>query len=168
MITVDSVIDDIIRRETMNFTNDPDDPGGPTKGGVTIDALTEYLGRKADINDIRNLKESTVRDLYRKLYVMKPGFGMLGDPSLMGLVVDSGVLHGRNRTTKWLQYVVGAKQDGVLGPMTLRAVQNLPPAEVYRRFLKRRFKGVADVVQDNPRLIKYLEGWINRAAEFVV
>ena len=35
-MTDDDIIDGIIRREGSTYTNDPADPGGPTKYGITL------------------------------------------------------------------------------------------------------------------------------------
>ena len=122
-MTVDEIIDGIIKAEGSTFTNDPADPGGPTKFGITQKTLGEYLGRKARVEEVKALTEQQARTIYLQLYVKGPGFDDLPDP-LRVLVIDSGVNHGQKTAAKLLQQAVNDAAphvaplvvDGVWGP----------------------------------------------------
>ena len=48
-----SIIDALLNVEGWpQYTNRPSDKGGPTKGGITLPALSEYLGRPATIEEL--------------------------------------------------------------------------------------------------------------------
>lgn len=57
-----------LRWEGEKFTNDPRDPGGPTKWGVTQATLSLFLGRKASVREVANLSLETASEIYRKKY----------------------------------------------------------------------------------------------------
>jgi len=169
-------IADILRRE-KGFVDDPDDGGGPTNFGITIETLCDWR-RSVDgfvpttVKDIRevmqNLSAKEARAIYRQNYIQKPRFGDIKHPELRALVIDTGVLHGRHRAARWLQEIVGVEVDGRVGPMTLGAVNGRQWRSIYKKLLARRYRGFADYVQSKPSQLKWLEGWVNRANEFLL
>lgn len=50
------------------YVDNPRDPGGPTKYGVTIATLSHELGRGASLEDVRNLTPEQAGEIYRKKY----------------------------------------------------------------------------------------------------
>lgn len=138
MSLIDAIIGSIIAVEGRIFTNDPNDPGGPTKFGITLKALSSYRGHPCTADDVRNLQESEARDIYYQFYVTKPKFGpvLALAPKLGAECVDSGVNCGTERACMWLQTALNAfnrsnitppdypelKVDGDLGPKTIGAL----------------------------------------------
>jgi hypothetical protein len=54
------------------FTDNPADKGGPTNKGITIGRLSEYLGRKATKDEVKNLDFGTIKNLFvNKLTLLK-------------------------------------------------------------------------------------------------
>lgn len=171
------VIADIIRREGPEFTDDPDDKGGPTRWGITGETLCEdrrdtggYVPQTdEEIREaVRALTEEEAREIYQRRYIEKPRFGDIKDRELRALVVDTGVLHGRHRAARWLQGVVGVETDGWVGDITLGAVNGRHWRPIYKKLLARRYQGFSDYVQSVPSQLKWLEGWVNRANEFLL
>jgi lysozyme family protein len=105
------------------FSNHPADPGGATNQGITqrvYDAYRLYNGLK--VQSVRDIKFSEVTDIYNKNYWKL----VRGDSLPCGLdycVFDFGVNSGVNRAIKYLQILVGTNPDGVLGLITLNAVE---------------------------------------------
>src|SRR5688500_7220555 len=94
MITDQSIIDMILRHEGGRFTDDPTDAGGPTRWGITIPVLSQFLGRKATKADIIALTMDTASRIYRMLFVAP--FSRLPDPLRVN-VIDMGVNAGQKR-----------------------------------------------------------------------
>ena len=171
------VVGNILRREGSRFTDHPKDRGGPTRWGITGPTLCEYrelIGGYVPQTDeeirntIQRLTKTEARDIYEKLYVERPRFGEIKYPDLRALVIDSGVLHGRHRTARWLQGVVGVDVDGIVGSITLGAVNGRHWRKTHKELLARRYQGFSDFVQDRPDQLIWLEGWVNRANEFLL
>ena len=170
------VIADILKRE-KGFVDDPDDGGGPTNHGITIEALCEYRrgvgGFVPSTVDeirqaIRSLSVEEAREIYQRNYIDKPRFGDIRHPELRALVIDTGVLHGRHRAARWLQGVAGVKADGWVGDVTLGAVNGRVWRPIYLGLLARRYQGFAAFVKSKPSQLKWLKGWTNRANEFLL
>ena len=68
-MTVDAMIDGILEREG-GYVDHPSDPGGRTNWGITerVARANGYSG------SMRALPKATAREIYRKQYVVTPGF----------------------------------------------------------------------------------------------
>lgn len=99
----------------------------PTHSGITLRALSEALGRPAQVEDLMTLKQEQVRNYYyRYQWAEYNGNGphQLAWP-LSYVVFDMGVNLGRARTAKWLQGRCQVRVDGILGPVTAAAANVL-------------------------------------------
>jgi len=103
------------------FVNHPKDPGGMTNLGVTKATLERWTGSHVTEEDMRALEPANVAPIYKGLYWDKVN----GDNLPSGVdwaMFDWAVNSGPRRPIKALQRAVGASQDGILGPKTLRSV----------------------------------------------
>lgn len=101
------------------WSDHPADPGGATMKGVTIGRYREYYPN-ATKTDLRNISNADLQRIYRNDYWNK----VRGDDLPYGVdlsTFDGGVNSGPSRGAKWLQSAVGVKQDGVVGPATVKA-----------------------------------------------
>lgn len=168
-MTDDDIINVILKYEG-GYTNDPADHGGATNFGITAADYGAWLGRNgpATPEEVQAMSVDTARAIYRKKYIADPGFDRIADDVLRLVVVDSGVLFGTARATRWLQAEVGAAVDGVFGDETAGGVaQYNEPKKLARRVLGRRFAAIASIVKADTTQIKFLGGWTNRAVKLL-
>lgn len=100
------------------YVNDPLDPGGETKFGVSKRAYPDV--------DIAALTMADAQAIYFRDYWLK----IAGDSlpvELAFLVFDAAVNSGVSRAVKWLQATAHVIEDGVIGPKTLAAVNAAQP-----------------------------------------
>jgi lysozyme family protein len=160
-------IDDIIRREGAAYTDHAADRGGPTKWGITQATLASYRKIQVTPFDVAALTETDARAIYTELFIRRPHFDQINDERLRALVIDCGVNHGTGTAAKWLQTVTGVHDDGVLGPVTLEAVNALPATVLHRRILGLRIKFYGRIITNDPKQAVFAAGWMARAAEFL-
>lgn len=184
MKTVKVLAAEIVAREG-GFVNDPDDPGGATKHGVTLTTLRR-LGlditrdSRIDSADVRALTQGQAADIYVEYYFKRPGLAALPDP-LQASVFDMYVNAGGN-AVKVLQRLLTTMgfpcdPDGQIGPQTIRAAQlayDAAPshlADAYGIARRNYYYALADA---RPASRKYARrrdggkgGWIARAEEFI-
>jgi lysozyme family protein len=172
-VRVDSIIDDIIRREGKTFTDRPSDRGGPTKFGITQATLEGYRKRPCSRQDVVDLTETEARKIYEDIYC-RP-FEFVRDFDLRVLMIDSAVQHGMENAVRFLQVAVGAKPDGILGPETRKKTESTIPVYAYRRALAERVRFYGKIITNDAKRRKRTEdqalnahGWMNRVAEFIV
>lgn len=167
-MTVDAIIAAVLEQEGSEFTNDPDDPGGPTRYGITAEVLGEarQLGRMATAEEVRALTVEEASEIYRQRYIYAPRFQLLPDDQLKMFMVDCGVNHGRARATRMLQHAVGTAEDGVLGPVTLSATLCSDPQRLLAALVRARVELIVTWMQAIPARRKFL-GLYRRAVSFL-
>lgn len=111
------------------YVNHPSDPGGATNKGVTLANFRRYVKPGGTVADLKRLTVDQAAIVYKRYY----WDAVLGDMLPGGVdyaVFDYAVNSGPSRAVKHLQRVVGAIQDGRIGPQTLQAIESADPAAV--------------------------------------
>ncbi|WP_417247784.1 holin-associated N-acetylmuramidase [Celeribacter sp.] len=184
MKTIEQIADEIIAREG-GYVNDPDDPGGATKHGVTI-ATLRRLGVDVDgdgqvtTRDVRQLSRKQARDIFIEHYFTRPRIDEL-PPVLHATVFDMYVNAGAN-AVRVLQRLLGdmglqVAVDGIIGPQTIEAAtiaQSLAPHHLVDAYGIARRNYYYALADKRPASRKYARrrdggkgGWIKRAEEFI-
>ncbi len=184
MQSVEDIAREIVAREG-GFVNDPDDPGGATKHGVTVGTLRR-LGldltgdSRVDADDVRRLSREQAEAIFVAHYYRAPGIDAL-PAALRASVFDMYVNSGAN-AVRILQRLLNdmgqaVEVDGVIGPQTIaaaRAAAAAAPdhiADAYGIARRNYYYALAD---RRPASRKYATrrdggkgGWIRRAEEFI-
>jgi len=159
----------IILHNEGGFVNDPDDPGGVTKFGISLRFLKgtgdlsfdlDHDG-DIDIDDIRALTTSNAADAYRKYFYDPLKLDYLKNAKLALQVFDMAVNSGTRAAVKILQKVSGCKVDGMMGPNTI-ASANTFLDNIALRYADARKAWYLDLIEEHPNLSKFQAGWINR------
>lgn len=103
------------------FSNHPDDPGGATMKGVTLETFRRHFGADKTVTDLRHITQEQLARVYRLGYWDKCRCDQL-PTGIDYAVFDLAVNSGPGRAAKFLQAAVGAEQDGVIGPNTIDKV----------------------------------------------
>ena len=122
------------------YTNDPVDPGGETKYGISKRAYPDV--------DIKSLTLAEAEQIYYNDYWLKAGCDTM-DKDLAIVVFDAAVNCGVGRTKSWLAEL-NEKVDLVEGKRKARWM------------IQRRIQYYKDIVVKKPALNKFLKGWLNR------
>jgi len=157
---------DIVLKFEGGFTDNPNDHGGPTNFGITAADFGRFLGQAtpATADQVKNMTREQARAIYRKCYIEQPKFDQVSDPTLKLILIDSGVLFGTGRATRWLQQALNVTVDGVFGDKSKAALAAITDqARLAREVLGIRFQAIANIVVNDTSQIVLLRGWINRA-----
>ena len=111
------------------WADHPKDPGGATMKGVTLTTYRRHFGPTKSKQELRNISDKELGDIYRSGYWDKCHCDEL-PKGLDYAVFDAAVNSGPGRSARWLQAAVGAKQDGGIGPKTLEKVNEHDPVAV--------------------------------------
>ncbi len=114
------------------WADHPKDPGGATMKGITIGTYRDYKGRNVTKQELRNIGDAEVADIYRRLYWDR----VQGDALPSGLdyvAFDPAVNSGPARGARWLQQALGVTADGKIGTGTLAAARTAQPVPVIQR-----------------------------------
>lgn len=156
----ESIINSIIALEG-GFVNDKED-----RGKATIYGISEKSNPEAWKNGPPT--ESQARAIYEQKYLKGPGFDKINNIKLRHFLTDFAVHSGPMLAIQYLQRAVGCKDDGVLGDRTIAAVDRYDPVKLLNGLVVERVKMIGRIVQKNPSQAKYLNGWFDRAFQFMV
>lgn len=149
------MFDRVIAREGgAKITNDPVDPGGVTKYGISKRAHPTV--------DVPNLTYDQAKNIYVEHYFNAHHLYLL-PPELQEMALDFSVHSGGETAIRYLQKIVGVEKDGKLGPATLKAIDLLKVEDVKRAYMAERVLFLARQVVSKPTKLKYLIGWLTRA-----
>lgn len=184
-ITPRAIAREIVAREG-GYVNDPDDPGGATKYGVTIGTLRGIgLDKTGDgrvtIDDVKALTREDAEDIFLRFYFEKPRIDELPD-MIQATVFDMQVNAGANavkilqRLLNTMGFDCGAA-DGAIGPKTIGAANQAAKAGgrvLYNAYGIERRNYYFRLADRRPASRKYARtraggkgGWIKRAEEFI-
>lgn len=133
-MNIQKIIDGIIVREG-GYVNHPDDRGGPTNFGITLDTYRKYKSN-ASVEDLKRMLRIEAFSIYENEYYVRPKINKIHDISTLVAeeVLDTGVNMGTGIAVRFLQQCLNAfnmKQsyyadlvvDGVIGDNTLNALR---------------------------------------------
>lgn len=149
------------------YADHPLDPGGRTNLGVTQQTYEDWVGYKVNEQIMRRLTRSHVEKLYKVRY----WDAVRGDSLPHGVdlcVFDFAVNTGPHRAARYLQRLIGTKEDGVLGPITMAKLAELERS-AGRAALIHGYQGLRD---EYYRMLKtfptFGRGWLRRVKEVTV
>ena len=122
-------IERVIQRYEGGYGWDANDRGGPTKYGITCYDLAEHRHEHMDSMVrwaplVQAMTMTEAGDIYANKYATACDFADL-DSGADCVVLDFGINSGPSRAVKFSQRIVGVAQDGVLGPVTRSAINQM-------------------------------------------
>ncbi len=122
-------VDRMITRYEGGYGWDKGDPGGPTKYGITCFDLAENRHQRMTSMAhwaplVKAMPLTEAEDIYAKKYATATRFNDVESGSDCA-IFDFGVNSGPSRAIKYAQLVVGTSRDGILGPITLAAINGM-------------------------------------------
>jgi len=136
------------------YSNDPNDPGGETRWGISKRAFPSV--------DIVSLSREDAIALYRERYWR---FESVDDQMVANKLFDMCVNLGSSTTVRLLQRVLGLVQDGQFGPKSLASVNKVDPQSLLTSLRLEQVIHYAQIISGKPSLVKYVRGWMRRALQ---
>lgn len=160
--------------EEGGYVNDPADPGGETNKGVTMGTwrgcAQRLLGVAPTSANLKALTSAQAAVIYKALYWDAVGGDAMPLQELANIVCDFYVNAGTHATTLLQKALntLGQKiaVDGKIGPGTMAALAVVDQKRLYRRFKQGRIAYYKNLAARNPKMKKFLKGWLNRANAF--
>lgn len=133
------------------YVNHPSDPGGETKFGITK--------RTYPAEDIKGMKLERAKQIYLRDFWGPAGCDAVPDGIKFDLF-DCAVNSGVSTAVRLLQHAANAGVDGVMGPLTLQAINSMPATRLAARFNGWRL----DFMANTPHWPAFGRGWARRIA----
>jgi lysozyme family protein len=145
----------IILEHEGGFVDHPSDPGGATKFGISQKAYPHL--------DIHSLTKDEAEEIYHKDYWLSLGIGRL-PASIRLLVFDCAVNQGGTRAAMYLQRAIGVEADGVIGDLTLKAIDGIPADFIFDSIARQRLQSYVK----HPKWSVFGAGWAKRLLDIVL
>lgn len=144
------------------YVNHPNDKGGCTNKGITLSTFQQYYGSDKTCEDLKNITDKQVENIYLKGF-WNPCWGdKIQCPRIANLIVDWAVNSGVRTAIKGVQKIVGTTADGIMGNMTLKAINTYPCKDLFDKIKEARMEFYNNLVKKNPSQKVFLNGWNNR------
>lgn len=178
MTDAEIITETIASEGGSRFTQNPADPGGATKYGITLGKLKDYAldhawDHEPGVDDVRELNEIRARDIYAWM-LSRSGIGKLANDDLRWIVFDAAVHMGERPAVRLLQRALKMDViDGALGPKTLGACPSADGRKLARLVLAEQAlfygrlasKNLSDADKDGiPDQLEFLNGYMERWA----
>lgn len=158
------------------LSDHPADPGGITNYGITLNVLREDgpfgdIDGDGDIDadDIRQLTIEQAREIYNRQWWDRYGYGRIENQWIATKLLDLSVNMGPRQAHLIMQRALRAtgypvKQDGILGPVTIGAINNCAVKSALHIAMRSEAAGVYRlIIANKPELKPFIVGWLNRA-----
>lgn len=146
------------------YTDDPQDPGGPTNRGLTLSDLARHRGlsltdatRGPLLNDLRTISDHELREIYHRDYWLAAACHQF-PAYLSAFHFDTAVNMGTGTAIRMLQTALGVTIDGEVGPETLKAAHSAAIPILLRDYAdlrRRRYRSLSG-------FHRFGRGWLAR------
>lgn len=172
----------MILRNEQGYWLDPDgiDSGGRTYKGISENNFPNWKGWKI-INKHEPLKrgefikdedlDEEIFNFYLVHFYYKLKLDQINNLYISAHLLDHGVNAGISNGVKCLQRAlndilsIDIIVDGKIGPVTISEINNSNPKTLLSKLIEEREKYYKSLVDKNPKLKKFLNGWLNRISE---
>lgn len=165
MASINDIVPIILKWEG-GFVDDPDDPGGETNMGVTIKTYEVYCRRKGlskpTVEDLKAIDMDQWTEILRTMYWNVCKADDIESQSVANMIVDWAWHSGTGTAIRKVQKVVGVARDGIVGPITLAAINSVSALPLFGMLKAERIRHFKDQCRKNPKKKKFLNGWMNR------
>lgn len=139
------------------------DAGGWTNRGVTLDTFRRYINPDATEDDLKRMTEAQWRSISKGRFWDACNADMIKDQSVAEAIVDWCFNSGLGMIRK-VQGIVGTKADGIVGPLTINAINNWKPRKLHFAIKSARLEYLASITQNRSQNLDFYDGWIARVA----
>ncbi len=165
----------VVKRNEGGYQNFANDPGNfnsrgeqvGTNWGINAKVYEEHIGRPPTVADMRAMTKETAKQIYRNSYWRRIQGDKIEDQQVATILFDGHVNHGF-WGIKMIQQVLGVGADGIVGPVTLAAINNAIPFDLFERYKNRRIEFYHHFANNVRPDMKdtWLRPWLNRMAAF--
>jgi len=151
---------EVVLAHEGGYVNDPRDPGGETKYGISKRSYPSL--------DIANLTREDAIAIYYRDWWQRYGYGRINDEAVATKVFDMAVNMGPATAHRLLQEALvflgfAVDVDGIIGPQTIGGANKADPGrllQVLRWLTAHHYYRIA---AQRPQSRAFLMGWLTRA-----
>ena len=153
------------RAQQTGWSDDPKDAGGATMCGVTLSTYRTWCkGRgypSPTKDDLRKIPYAHWHLILKKNFWDLAKADLIVTKAIAYIIVD-WIWGSGPKVIRRVQKILGVKQDGIIGPKTLKAINTAPQQSLFGQIKADRFRYLDEICKARPANIRFLRGWENR------
>lgn len=165
MADVNKLVPHILKWEG-GYINDPDDLGGATNKGICFRTFKLYRTRKRlpvpTIEDLKNISDEEFVAILKEMYWDACRADRIESQSVANAIVDWAWNSGTTIAAKEVQKVLGVETDGIIGNITLAAINSHSPLPLFGKIRRARIAYIERICKSRSENNKFYRGWMNR------
>lgn len=150
-----------IKKFEGGWANHPADYGRCTMSGITIGCYQLHYGKDKTCDDLKNITPDEWLEIFMTDFWKPCKAGYIHNDSIATLVVDMAFNSGVKNAIKRIQKCLGCSADGIIGPLTLRALNDENQQVVFNKIFEMREKYYHSLASKNGQSV-FLNGWLRR------
>lgn len=144
------------------FANHPKDKGRATNKGITIATFRSFMGQHSTVEQLKNMTDEQWETIFEKGFWHPFGGDNIENQSIANICVDWAWCSGTRASIKQVQRLLGIADDGIVGNVTLSAMNNANSKKLFEKIKSTRLSFVEAIVRRDPTQKVFLKGWRNR------
>lgn len=147
------------------YVNHPNDRGGATNKGITMNTWRGYCAKKGKPATIATLKAMTTsewEEIFKGSYWDALSLDKVSDQNVANIMVDWAWASGATTAAMQLQKILGVKADGIIGKKTLAVMNGKSGLSLFGQIKQRRLVFVDNIVKKDKTQKCFLAGWKRR------
>lgn len=165
MADVNKLVPHILKFEG-GYVNDPDDLGGATCKGVCYRTYKLYCSRKKrpvpTIEDLKRISDEEFAYILKSMYWDACRADKIESQSVANAIVDWAWNSGTVTASKEVQKILGVTADGIIGNITLAAINSRSPLPLFGAIQEARKAYIDKICVSRPANRKFMKGWFRR------
>lgn len=149
-----------IMRTEGGFSDEKFDKGGATNRGVTLSTLSNYLGRPASVDDLKNMSEKDVDNIFNRYY-NEAGGDKIDDPRIREVLADQNYNKGTNFLNR-VNDMLGTPRGTSLSPEAIDKINSMEADDFLKKVLSNERNIYQKIVEKDPTQQKFAQGWDSR------
>lgn len=154
---------DIVLQHEGGYNDIKEDRGGATNFGISLAFYKKNINEDATNDTIKNLTKSEAEAIYKKFFWDCNNFDKLESQKIANKLFNVCVNLGNSQAIKLAQRVCNIKDDGICGEDTINKINSLNEAFFINVYIGLQKDFYIKLVENNPELNKFLNGWLKRA-----
>lgn len=148
------------------YANHPKDKGGCTMKGVTIATYQSFYGKNKTCSDLKKITDEQWLHIFESGYWNPCKCSDMKNQSVANIIVDWAWNSGPRTAVKHVQRILGVKDDGIVGDITLTALNGYNQEELFNKIYLDRVKFYIDICERDANQKVFLNGWMNRLNDY--
>ena len=136
-----------------------------TNKGITPAAYQMTFGKVPTVQDMKNITHEQFMAVLKRFYWDRWKADSIQNQSVANILVDWVWASGKHGI-EIPQKVLGLKPDGVVGVLTLKAINCFDQHELFDLIKKERIDFIDRIIKNRPTNAKFRRGWLNRINAF--